>query len=207
MFFEKKEPNINLYYSKEELCKIYSKKTLINLFLILNIFTYFIYSSNADTFVYSGGCFWCTEADTEKLDGVSDVISGFTAGTTKDPKYIPGQWGDHREAALVLYDPKKITFKELVTHVFKTIDYEDNNGQFCDRGRSYTPAIYYKNDEEKKIILSLAPKSSIVPIEKESRFYPVREEHQNYYKKQTYKYEYYRFMCRRDSRLEQLNNN
>ena len=78
------------------------KKTLINLFLILNIFTYFIYSSNADTFVYSGGCFWCTEADTEKLDGVSDVISGFTAGTTKDPKYIPGQWGDHREAALVL---------------------------------------------------------------------------------------------------------
>ena len=183
------------------------KKTLINLLLILNIFTYFIYSSNADTFVYSGGCFWCTEADTEKLDGVSDVISGFTAGTTKDPKYIPGQWGDHREAALVLYDPNKITLKELVTHVFKTIDYEDNNGQFCDRGRSYTPAIYYKNDEEKKIILSLAPKSSIVPVEKESRFYPVREEHQNYYKKQTYKYEYYRFMCRRDSRLEQLNNN
>ena len=103
------------------------KKTLINLFLILNIFTYLIYSSNADTFVYSGGCFWCTEADTEKLDGVSDVISGFTAGTTKDPKYIPGQWGDHREAALVLYDPNKITLKELVTHVFKTIEYEDNN--------------------------------------------------------------------------------
>ena len=78
---------------------------------------------------------------------------------------------------------------------------------FVTGGRSYTPAIYYKNDEEKKIILSLAPKSSIVPVEEESRFYPVREEHQNYYKKQTYKYEYYRFMCRRDSRLEQLNNN
>ena len=187
--------------------KILLKKIIINLFLIVNIFTYFIYSSIADTFVYSGGCFWCTEADTEKLDGVSDVISGFTAGTTKDPKYIPGKWGDHREAALVLYDPKKISFKELVNHVFKTIDYEDNNGQFCDRGRSYTPAIYYKNDKEKKIILSLAPKSSIVPVEKESKFYPVREEHQNYYKKQTYKYEYYRFMCRRDSRLEQLNNN
>ncbi len=181
------------------------KKILLNLFLILNIFTYFNYASNSDTFVYSGGCFWCTEADTEKLDGVSDVISGFTAGTTKDPKYIPGQWGDHREAALVIYDPKKITFKELVTHVFKTIDYEDNDGQFCDRGRSYTPAIYYKNDMEKKIILSLAPKSSIVPVEKETKFYPVREEHQNYYRKQTYKYEYYRFMCRRDSRLEQLN--
>ena len=204
--FRKKRTKYKYTLSKRRNMQNLFKKTLINLFLILNIFTYFIYSSNADTFVYSGGCFWCTEADTEKLDGVSDVISGFTAGTTKDPKYIPGQWGDHREAALVLYDPKKITFKELVTHVFKTIDYEDNNGQFCDRGRSYTPAIYYKNDEEKKIILSLAPKSSIVPVEKESRFYPVREEHQNYYKKQTYKYEYYRFMCRRDSRLEQLNN-
>ena len=207
MFFKKKEPNINSNQSHSTIMQNSSKKILLNLFLILNILTYFIYSSNADTFVYSGGCFWCTEADTEKLDGVSDVISGFTAGTTKDPKYIPGQWGDHREAALVLYDPNKITLKELVTHVFKTIDYEDNNGQFCDRGRSYTPAIYYKNDEEKKIILSLAPKSSIVPVEKESRFFPVREEHQNYYKKQTYKYEYYRFMCRRDSRLEQLNDN
>ena len=144
-----------------------------------------------ETALIGGGCFWCTEADTEKLEGVSDVISGFTAGTTKDPKYIPGKWGDHREAALVIYDPKKITFKELVTHVFKTIDYEDGDGRFCDRGRSYTPAIYYKNDDQKKIILSLAPKSSIVPIEKESKFYPVREEHQDYYKKPTYKYEYY----------------
>ena len=101
------------------------------------------------------------------------------------------------------YDPKKITVKELVTHVFKTIDAD---GQFCDRGRSYTPAIYYKNVDQKNIILSLAPKTSIVPVEKESKFYPVREEHQNYYKKQSYKYEYYRFMCRRDKRLEQLNN-
>jgi peptide-methionine (S)-S-oxide reductase len=101
--------------------------------------------------------------------------------------------------------PKVITFKDLVVHVFKTIDYEDNDGQFCDRGRSYTPAIYYKDKEEKNIILSLAPKSSIVPIEKETKFYPVRLEHQDYYKKNTYKYEYYRFMCGRDRRLEELN--
>ena len=67
------------------------------------------------------------------MKGVNEVISGFTAGTTKDPKYIPGQWGDHREAALVKYNPKIISFKELVVHVFKTIDYEDNNGQFCER--------------------------------------------------------------------------
>jgi peptide methionine sulfoxide reductase MsrA len=107
---------------------------------------------------------------------------------------------------LVEYNPKVITFKDLVVHVFKTIDYEDNNGQFCDRGRSYTPAIYYKDEEEKNIILSVAPKSSVVPIEKETKFYPVRLEHQDYYKKNTYKYEYYRFMCGRDRRLEELKN-
>jgi len=206
LFFKKKGPNIITSIKSKNIENQKSFKILlVNSFVSLITFTYFTYLSKADTFVYSGGCFWCTEADTEKLDGVSDVISGFTAGTTKDPKYIPGQWGDHREAALVIYDPKKITFKELVTHVFKTIDYEDADGQFCDRGRSYTPAIYYKSEDQKKIILSLAPKTSIVPVEKESKFYPVREEHQNYYKKQSYKYEYYRFMCRRDKRLEQLN--
>ena len=115
------------------------------------------------------------------------------------------QTGYGREAALVEYDPKIISFEDLIVHVFKTIDYEDDEGQFCDRGRSYSPAIYYKNKEEKKIILSLAPKSSIVPIEKETEFYPVRLEHQDYYKKNTYKYEYYRFMCGRDKRLEELN--
>ena len=98
------------------------KKILTNVFFFLNLLIFSNFSSYAETFVYSGGCFWCTEADTEKLEGVSEVISGFTAGTTKNPKYIPGQWGDHREAALVKYDPKIISFKELVNHVFKTID-------------------------------------------------------------------------------------
>ena len=128
-------------------------KILIKVFFFFNLLIFSNFSSFADTFIYSGGCFWCTEADTEKLKGVDEVISGFTAGTTKDPKYIPGQWGDHREAALVKYDPKTISFKDLVVHVFKTIDYEDNDGQFCDRGRSYSPAIYYKTNEEKLIVL------------------------------------------------------
>ena len=129
------------------------KKLIIQIFTFLNLILFINFPSLADTFVYSGGCFWCTEADMEKLEGVSEVVSGFTAGTTKDPKYIQGQWGDHREAALVTYDPKKINFKDLVIHVYKTIDYEDNEGQFCDRGRSYTPAIYYKTNEEKQTIL------------------------------------------------------
>lgn len=157
------------------------------------------------TFVYSGGCFWCTEADTEKLDGVSDVISGFTAGTTENPRYYSGQYGDHREAAQVIYDPQVISYEDLVRHVYQTIDYEDNDGQFCDRGHSYSPAIYYKNAEERAIAQRLAPPTSIVPIEEESEFFPVRDAHQDFYKKSSLKYKYYRYRCGRDARIKELN--
>ena len=158
----------------------------------------------AETFVYSGGCFWCTEADSEKLEGVSDVISGFTGGTTANPVYREGKWGDHREAAQVIYDPALISFEELVTHVYATIDYEDLDGQFCDRGRSYSPAIYYKSEVEKLAIEKLAPESSVVPIEPETKFYPVRTEHQGYYKKNPMRYTFYRNRCKRDQRIKEL---
>ena len=159
---------------------------------------------SADTFVYSGGCFWCSEADSEKLAGVSEVISGFTGGTTPDPVYRPGQWGDHREAAQIIYDPALISFADLVRHVYATIDYEDNDGQFCDRGRSYAPALYYKTQEQAEIAASLAPALSIVPIEPETEFFPVRTEHQDYYKKNPLRYKFYRSRCGRDRRIEEL---
>ena len=158
----------------------------------------------AETFVYSGGCFWCTEADSEKLEGVSEVISGFTGGTTANPVYRPGKWGDHREAAQVIFDPAVISFEELVTHVYATIDYEDDHGQFCDRGRSYSPAIYYKSEAEKFAAEKLAPASSIVPIEPETKFYPVRAEHQDYYTKNPMRYMFYRNRCGRDQRINEL---
>lgn len=157
-----------------------------------------------ETFIYSGGCFWCTEADSEKLDGVIDTISGFTAGTTENPRYYYGEWGDHREAAKVIYDPNIISFEDLVRHVYSTVDYEDAGGQFCDRGHSYSPAIYVKNDEEARIAKSLAPATSIVPIEMESKFFPVREGHQDYYNKSSIKYKFYRHRCGRDRRIEEL---
>jgi peptide-methionine (S)-S-oxide reductase len=145
--------------------------------------------ASADTFVYSG---------------VSEVISGFTGGTTPDPVYRPGQWGDHREAAQVIYDPALISFADLVRHVYATIDYEDNDGQFCDRGRSYAPALYYKTQEQAEIAASLAPASSIVPIEPETEFFPVRTEHQDYYRKNPLRYKFYRSRCGRDRRIEEL---
>jgi peptide-methionine (S)-S-oxide reductase len=162
-------------------------------------------SAETKTFVFSGGCFWCTEADFEKLSGVDEVISGFTAGTTPEPTYYPGKYGDHREAALVHYNPDQISFEDLVSHVYKTIDYEDAGGQFCDRGRSYSPAIYYKTKEEKAAAEALAPSTSIVPVEPEKEFFPVRDEHQDFYKKNKVRYNFYRKGCGRDERVKKLN--
>ncbi len=159
---------------------------------------------NAATFVYSGGCFWCTEKDSEALNGVYDAISGFTAGTTDDPKYGYGRSGDHREASIVYYDPTKLSYGQLAAHAFNTVDYTDGDGQFCDRGHEYSPAIYYKTLEEKKIVESLAPKGSKVAIEKESAFYPVNAGHQDYYKKNTIRYNYYRTGCGRDAKVAKL---
>ena len=159
---------------------------------------------NAATFIYSGGCFWCTESDSEKLDGVYEAISGFTAGTTADPKYGYGRSGDHREGSLVYYDPTKLTYRDMVTHAFNTIDYTDGDGQFCDRGHEYSPAIYYKTLEEKMIVEGLAPKGSEVAIEKESTFYPVNAGHQDYWKKNSVRYGYYRSGCGRDKVVNSL---
>ena len=182
---------------------------MINARLLIVGFIMALYSppltAVANTFNYSGGCFWCTEADSEKLEGVTEVISGFTGGTTPSPRYESGKWGDHREAAQIIYDPTIISYEYLVRHVYATIDYEDNDGQFCDRGRSYSPAIYFKSDQERLIAKRLAPETSVVPIEPESTFYPVREEHQDYYKKRAIKYKYYRVSCGRDRRVKSLN--
>ena len=162
------------------------------------------HAMQTETFTYSGGCFWCTEADSEKLEGVSDTISGFTGGTKPDPVYRPGWFGDHREAAQIVYDPNVISFEELVQHVYATIDYEDAGGQFCDQGHAYSPAIYVKNDEQREIAARLAPPTSIVPIEMESKFYPVRQDHQGYYQKNPIRYKFYRKRCGRDKRVKQL---
>lgn len=160
----------------------------------------------AVSFQYSGGCFWCTEADSEKLEGVYEAISGFTGGTTPDPVYQRGGWGDHREAAKVWYNPTVLNYADLVNHVYTTVDYQDASGQFCDGGRSYQPAIYFTTEQEKTIAQDLAPASSVVPIEQSTRFYPVRDNQQGYYKGTLtkLKYRYYRLSCGRDSRLLDL---
>ena len=172
------------------------------------------FSGQTATAVFAGGCFWCVEADFEKLPGVIEAVSGYTGGHTENPNYKQVTRGGtgHYEAAEIIYDPTQITYSELVEHFWTTIDPTDNGGQFCDRGESYRPAIFAKPDQIETAKLSLenlvssgrlsAPVKT--PILKHAIFYKAEEYHQDYYKKNPVRYKYYRNGCRRDARIKQV---
>ena len=174
------------------------------------------YASNvaAEKTILAGGCFWCMEADFEKLDGVTDVISGFTGGTLKNPTYSGNHEG-HFEAVQITYDQDKISYKELLEYYWVNIDPFDDEGQFCDKGPSYLSAIFVKNETEKKIaeqskrmIAAQFPEMIVVtPILEASTFYPIKGDesyHQDYYKKYPIRYKAYRWNCGRDKRLKMI---
>ena len=168
----------------------------------------------ADKAILAGGCFWCMEADFEKLAGVTDVISGFTGGTLKNPTYNGNHEG-HYEAVEITYDPGKVSYKKLLEYFWVNIDPFDARGQFCDKGPSYLSAIFVANDTERKIaeeskqkVAELFPGNEIVtPILNASIFYPIKGNesyHQDYYKKSPIRYKFYRWNCGRDTRLKEL---
>ena len=174
------------------------------------------FSSNtiADKAILAGGCFWCMESDFEKLDGVTDVISGFTGGILKNPTYNGNHEG-HYEAVEITYDPNKLSYKELLDYYWVNIDPFDEEGQFCDKGTSYLSAIFVANKEERKIaeqtkeeVAKTFPnKKVITPILDSSVFYPIKGDeiyHQDYYKKSPIRYKVYRWNCGRDARLKAL---
>jgi peptide-methionine (S)-S-oxide reductase len=168
----------------------------------------------AEKAVFAGGCFWCMESDFEKLDGVTDVISGFTGGTLKNPTYNGNHQG-HYEAVEVSYDPGKVSYRELLDHFWVNIDPFDARGQFCDKGPSYRTAIFVANDVEKKlaeeskskIVAQFPGKEVVTPILDASVFYPIQGDesyHQDYYKNNPIRYKYYRWNCGRDQRLRSI---
>ena len=168
----------------------------------------------ADKAILAGGCFWCMESDFEKLDGVSDVISGFTGGTLKNPTYN-GNHNGHYEAVEITYDPNKLSYQELLEHYWVNIDPFDDKGQFCDKGFSYLSAIFVANENEKniaeqlknKIIQQFPNKKVVTPILKTSTFYPIKGQesyHQDFYKNNPIRYKAYRWNCGRDKRLKQI---
>ncbi len=164
--------------------------------------------------IFAGGCFWCNEAAFEAAPGVIETISGYTGGDEPNPKYEDVHYRDtgHREAVKVIYDPSKVSYKELVELFWRQIDPTDAGGQFNDRGHQYTTAIYYKTPEEKKIA-----EQSKKELEKSKRFkqpivteilptktfWPAEEEHQNFYKKRVLHYNAYKKGSRREKFQEE----
>jgi len=172
-------------------------------------------SENLKKATFAGGCFWCTEADFEKLPGVVRVVSGYTGGHKENPTYAEVSSGNtgHVEAIQIYYDPSKISYDDLLDTLWKHIDPTDAGGQFADRGGQYRSAIFYHDDEQKQ----LAEKSKEAlgksgkfnkPIATEilpfTKFYEAEEYHQDYYKKSSLKYSFYRHGSGRDQFLEKV---
>lgn len=160
---------------------------------------------------FAGGCFWCMESFYQEYEGVTDVVSGFTGGTLKNPTY-KGNHKGHYEAVKVTYDPTVVSFETLLGTYWRNIDPFDNKGQFCDKGPSYRSAIFVSNTAERT--LALASKLTVVEqfpnqsvkteILDAGAFWPVEEGHQDYYLKNPVRYKYYRWNCGRDQRLEAI---
>ena len=188
-------------------------KKLITCFLtILGFFA--SPSAFADTTILAGGCFWCMEKDFESLDGVSEVVSGFTGGAAENPTYRGDHTG-HYEAVEITYDASVVTYQDLLNHFWVNIDPFDARGQFCDKGPSYLSAIFVANDEEKtlaeksrqRVIEKFPDQTVVTPVLPISTFYPITGDeihHQDFYKKSPVRYKSYRWGCGRDKRLKTI---
>ncbi|ALS33104.1 peptide-methionine (S)-S-oxide reductase [Pseudoalteromonas translucida KMM 520] len=172
------------------------------------------HANKTEKAILAGGCFWCMESDFEKLEGVTDVISGFTGGKLKNPTYNGNHRG-HYEAVEITYDPAIVSYKAILDHYWVNIDPFDAKGQFCDKGPSYLSAIFVANEQERKlaeqskqtVIEQFPNKAVVTPILNTSTFYPIKGDesyHQDYYKKNPIRYNTYRWRCGRDSRLEDI---
>ncbi len=165
---------------------------------------------------FAGGCFWCVESAYEKrVPGVVEAVSGYSGGSQKNPTYqeVSGGQTNHTEAVQVYYDPSKITYEGLLQTLWRTMDPTDSKGQFVDRGKQYRPAIFYHNQEEKRLAeASVAALEAsgrhdepvtieIVPFES---FYPAEKYHQDYYKKNPIRYKVYTFNSGRYQFVEEV---
>ena len=164
---------------------------------------------------FAGGCFWCMEPAFDGLEGVKSVLSGYTGGHTINPTYEEVSSGStgHAEAVEITYDPAVISYAELLDVFWHNIDPTAKDRQFCDVGPQYRSAIFYHNDEQKRLA-----EASRTTLEKSRRFpgpihteisaakafYPAEEYHRKYYRKHPLRYKFYRYQCGRDQRLEEL---
>lgn len=198
--------------------------------LLTSVFAATLFSSaqlihaKTDTLVVAGGCFWCVEADFEKVEGVSKVTSGYTGGKTKNPTYRDVTRGGtgHYEAVEISFDPEAVTVETLLYKFLRSVDPTDAGGQFCDRGESYRTAIF-ATDEQRRAAQSAVEQAEqelgqkiVTPVLDRSTYYLAEDYHQDYYKldtrvltrfgyrKQSEVYQLYRDACGRDQRVREL---
>ncbi len=165
--------------------------------------------------IFAGGCFWCTEADFDKVPGVLSTTSGYIGGELERPSYEQVSRGGtgHLEAVKVVFDPEKTDYSRLLDAFWPTVDPLDAGGQFCDRGYHYRSAIFYLDENQEK--LALASKEALAASGKlkgeiatlvlpAGNFWPAEQYHQDYAKRNPLRYSYYRSRCGRDQRLEQV---
>jgi peptide-methionine (S)-S-oxide reductase len=165
--------------------------------------------------VFAGGCFWCVESDFDTLEDVLSTTSGYTGGTTAHPTYeqVSAKNTGHAEAVEIVYDPKKLSYQKLLDHYWRSIDPTTRNAQFCDHGSPYRTAIFAQDDAQlqaARASLSALERTKpfkepiVTELVKGGTFYPAEEYHQDYYKKNPIRYQYYRTACGRDARIKQL---
>ena len=162
---------------------------------------------------FAGGCFWCMEPPFDKLDGVVATTSGYTGGRTADPTYeqiSTGRTG-HAEAVEVVYDPRRVTYSQLLDVYWRNIDPLTANAQFCDVGSQYRAAIFVHDETQRRLaeesrtaVARRLQKPVVTEIVPASKFWPAEDYHQDYYKKNPVRYGLYRAGCGRDRRLEAI---
>ncbi|QPC86053.1 peptide-methionine (S)-S-oxide reductase MsrA [Mesorhizobium sp. NBSH29] len=177
----------------------------------------------AESAIFAGGCFWCVEADFDKVPGVTATTSGYAGGSTKNPTYENYASGGHLEVVKIDFDPAKVSYAALVDAFFRSVDPTDAGGQFCDRGKSYSTAIYALNPEQTKVAgkgkaaanTALGGKV-VTPVLAKAPFWPAEDYHQNYYKSsertltrfgyvsRAEAYKGYRQGCGRDQTVKQV---
>lgn len=168
----------------------------------------------AATAIFAAGCFWCVEADFDKVPGVISTTSGYTGGKYANPTYDDVAVGvtGHVEAVRITFDPARISYQQLLDYYWHHVDPTDARGQFCDRGGAYQPVIFVSDDAQKaeaeaskkQLEDSKRFKRVAVEIKPAFRFWPAEAEHQDFYKKNPYRYRFYRLGCGRDAHLARL---
>lgn len=183
------------------------------------------HASGLETLTVAGGCFWCVESDFERVNGVTEVVSGFTGGEVSNPTYkqVTAGGTGHYEAVQITYDPSVVDQRRLLDLFFRSVDPTDAEGQFCDRGESYRTAIFVSSAKAENVAKAAKAKAQadlgqniVTPILRTSEFYPADAYHQDYYKgtkliitrfgpkRQAAAYNAYRKACGRDARVKEL---